>query len=163
MANAEHYRASPHELLHSADLMHNMYTNELGTKFCEFKLLDLNELQIRASTRTYDTHTQTHTHESLTNSLVWDLLRLAQITWQYMYMYDGCYAMQLLCSVIMWSWVWWTVPHECVKWVIPTAGSCPSPAPPSWGHVCTKHRDKYTQTDKIDVHTFSVAPIIPYM
>ena len=55
--------------------------------------------------------------------------------------------MQLLWSVFMWSWVWWTVPRECVKWVIPTAGSWPSPAPPSWGHVCTKI-DKYTQTDK---------------
>ena len=50
---------SPCELQHSADFMHDVCTNELGTKFCEFAQLDLNVLWIRESARMYkDRHTQ---------------------------------------------------------------------------------------------------------
>ena len=75
-------------------------------------------------------------------------------TWKNMY--DGCYAMQLLCSVFMWSWVWWTVPHECVK-LVPDLHSL------LLLEVMSAPNKVFTdrKTDKVDINTFSTTHIVP--
>ena len=79
--NVEHCWASSCESQHSADLMHNLCTNKLGTKFCEFAQLDLTVLWIRASTRTYDRQAHTWKLNQLNRGahsglpqLIWEII-----------------------------------------------------------------------------------------